>query len=103
MKKDAKREATITLLIDSLKEHRLKKGLSINETAWRAGLDHTMIMRVEKRERLPTIDTLLRMAEALSADLPNLLAIAIASVGEKKVNQIKKPAIRRVPKKSTNT
>lgn len=38
---------------------------------------HTMVMRVEKRERLPTIDTLLRIAEALEIDLSVVLGKAM--------------------------
>ena len=43
------------------------------EVATRSGLSHTMVMRVEKKERLPTIDTLLRIAGALDVDLWKLL------------------------------
>ena len=39
-----------------------------------------MIMRVEKRERLPTIDTLLRIADALQIDLGSVLKRAIGNV-----------------------
>jgi len=36
-----------------------------------------MVSRVEKRERMPTIDTLLRMAAALEIDLGKFLARAL--------------------------
>lgn len=39
-----------------------------------------MVMRVEKRERVPTIDTLLRIADALQIDLGSMLKRAIGSV-----------------------
>ncbi len=39
-----------------------------------------MVMRVEKRERLPTIDTLLRIADALEIDLSAVLAQAMRTV-----------------------
>ncbi|AHF89094.1 putative transcriptional regulator with C-terminal CBS domains [Opitutaceae bacterium TAV1] len=80
MKPDAEREAIISHLVALLKKQREDRGLSMNETAWRAGLDHSMILRVEKRQRLPTIETLLRMSDALEADLPALLAAAVESV-----------------------
>lgn len=73
MSRDAERQKIIEGLIASLRRRREKLGLSLNETAWRAGLSHTMVMRMEKRERLPTIDTLLRVAGALEADLGKLL------------------------------
>jgi len=39
-----------------------------------------MVMRVEKRERLPTIDSLLRLADTLQVDLSSMLKQAIRSV-----------------------
>ena len=52
----------------------------MNETAWRAGLSHTMILRMERGDRLPTIDTLLRITDALEVDLAALLAEAVQAV-----------------------
>ena len=70
---ERQRLATIDRLIASLEDERRKQGLSLNEVAARAGLSHTMVMRVEKRARMPTIDTLLRIAAALDVDLGVLL------------------------------
>jgi transcriptional regulator with XRE-family HTH domain len=74
--KATEREAIIAHLIGSIQKERLRQKLSLNEVASRAGLSHTMIMRVEKRERLPTIDTLLRIAGALEITLSGPLAQA---------------------------
>ena len=41
----------------------------MNVVAKRAGLSHSMISRVEHELRKPTLDTLLRMAEAMEIDL----------------------------------
>ncbi len=84
MSNAAKREATIACLIELLRKERLRQKLSLNEVAARSGLSHTMVMRVEKRERLPTIDTLLRIADAMEADLGILLAAAIRKGRRKK-------------------
>ena len=75
MSKTTERErlATIDRLISSIEDERRKRGLSLNEVATRAGLSHTMVMRVEKRERMPTIDTLLRIAAALDVELGGLI------------------------------
>ena len=59
--------------MERLRSERMNQGLSLNEVATRAGLSHTMVMRVEKGERLPTIDTLLRITDALGCDLGLLL------------------------------
>lgn len=70
---ERQRLATIDGLIASIEDERRKQGLSLSEVATRAGLSHTMVMRVEKRERMPTIDTLLRIAAALDVDLGALI------------------------------
>ena len=73
-------QAAIDRLIASLSAARKAQALSLNEVAARAGLSHTMVMRVEKGERMPTIFTLLRIAEALDVDLWKLLRDATKSV-----------------------
>jgi len=74
------REAVIEKLIGLLREKRMQKKLSVNEVATRSGLSRAMVSRVEKGERLPTIDTLLRISEALEIDLARLLRKAVNSV-----------------------
>jgi transcriptional regulator with XRE-family HTH domain len=73
MSRDSEREAVIARLVAQLKARREELGLSLNETAWRAGLNHSMVLRVERRERTPTIETLLRICEALDVKLWHLL------------------------------
>jgi transcriptional regulator with XRE-family HTH domain len=75
--KASEREAIIGRLTELLKAERLRQGLSLNQVATSSGLSHTMVMRVEKRERLPTIDTLLRISDAVGADLSVLLSRAM--------------------------
>lgn len=52
-----------------LRQKREALGLSMNAVAKRAGLSHTMISRVERELRKPTLDTLLRITEAMGIDL----------------------------------
>ena len=80
MSKTSEHEAIIARLIELIQAERLRQKLSLNEVATRSGLSHTMVMRVEKRERVPTIDTLLRIADALQIDLGSMLKRAIGSV-----------------------
>jgi len=80
--KASEREAVIGRLVELLREERLRRKFSLNEVATRSGLSHTMVSRVEKRERLPTIDTLLRITGALEVDLGKLLGRAAATAGE---------------------
>ena len=57
------------ILVRLLREKRETLGLSMNAVAKRAGLSHTMISRVEHELRRPTLDTLLRITEAMEVDL----------------------------------
>lgn len=57
----------------------------MNAVAMRAGLSHTMISRVERELRKPTLDTVLRITEAMGIDLWPLIKKAEA------VNPIAKP------------
>lgn len=41
----------------------------MNIVATRAGLSHTMVSRVERELRKPTLDTLLRITEAMGIEL----------------------------------
>jgi transcriptional regulator with XRE-family HTH domain len=56
-------------VIRLLREKREALGLSMNVVATRAQLSHTMISRVERGLRKPTLDTLLRIAGAMDVDL----------------------------------
>lgn len=63
-----------------LREKREALGLSMNVVAQRAGLSHTMISRVERELRKPTLDTLLRIAEAMKIELWPLIKKAEKSL-----------------------
>ena len=52
-----------------LRQKRESLGLSMNVVASRAGLSHTMISRVERELRKPTLDTLLRITGAMGIEL----------------------------------
>jgi len=71
-----KRQLIIKRIVEALIAERIRLGLSQNQVAIRAGLDHTMVMRVEKMERTPTIDTLLRIADALDLELGSVITAA---------------------------
>ena len=57
------------IAIRLLREKREALGLSMNAVAKRARLSHSMISRVEHELRRPTLDTLLRIAEAMEIEL----------------------------------
>jgi len=70
------REAIAANLIKLLREERRKRGLSMNVLAQRSGLSHSIISLVERDLRSPSLDTLLRIAEALDADLGKMITQA---------------------------
>lgn len=83
MGRASEREALISRLLTSLRDERLRQRLSINEIAVRSGLSRAMISRMEKGERLPTIDTLLRVTEALKIELCDALkAVSVSTEGQ---------------------
>jgi transcriptional regulator with XRE-family HTH domain len=70
------RQAVIAAVVKALRVARERQGLSMSAVATRAGLSQQMVSYVERQMRMPTIDTLLRMAEATNVDLSALLAKA---------------------------
>ena len=56
-----------------VREERVKRGLSLNVLAERAGLSRQMVSYIEQEERNPTLDTMLRIAEVLEVPLDTLI------------------------------
>ena len=56
-----------------VREERIKRGLSLNVLAERAGLSRQMVSYIEQEERNPTLDTMLRIAEVLEVPLDTLI------------------------------
>jgi transcriptional regulator with XRE-family HTH domain len=63
-----------------LKEARAKSGLSLNLVAQKAGLSRQTVTFIEQEQRIPTLDTLLRITLALDIDLEKVIAEARKSV-----------------------
>ncbi|MDB6053528.1 MAG: transcriptional regulator [Verrucomicrobiales bacterium] len=59
-----------------LQQHRLELKMSKSVLAERSGLSRRMIGFVEKQERNPTLDTLLRITGALNIPLEDILSEA---------------------------
>jgi transcriptional regulator with XRE-family HTH domain len=56
-----------------LQKERIRRGISMNRLAERSGLSRAMVSYVERGLRNATLDTLLRMANALDVDLSKLI------------------------------
>jgi transcriptional regulator with XRE-family HTH domain len=75
--KDQLRDAICANVVRLLREERERRGISMNVVAQRSGLSQSMISLVERDLRNPTLDTLLRIADALNVDLCDILAKAM--------------------------
>lgn len=73
MSKNSLREAIAANVIRLLREEREKRGLSMNVVAQRSGLSHSIVSLIERDLRNPTLDTLLRIADAIEIDLGEIL------------------------------
>ena len=77
-------KALCSAVAQTLREERLRKNLSMNALAERAGLSQQMVSYVEQEERNPTLDTLLRISTALDVKLEELIEQARATASKKK-------------------
>ena len=56
----------------------------MNIVAQRSGLSHSIVSLVERDLRNPTLDTLLRIAEAIEVDLGEIITQAIKSASKQR-------------------
>ncbi len=80
MLNDADRAAICAEVARLLREERGRQGLSLNALSQKAGLSRQMVSYVEQQERQPTLDTLLRLSEALELRLDEMLRAARARI-----------------------
>ncbi len=76
MSKNSVREAIVANVIRFLREEREKRGLSMTVVAQRSGLSQSIISLIERDLRNPTLDTLLRIADAIEIDLGGIITRA---------------------------
>jgi transcriptional regulator with XRE-family HTH domain len=74
MATDKTRRAQIcTAVAHILQEERNRRGLSLTAVAAGAGLSRQMISFVEQETRNPTLDTVLRICDAIGIDFESVL------------------------------
>jgi transcriptional regulator with XRE-family HTH domain len=71
-----KRMAICSGVAKIFKEEREKRRLSMTTVAAKAGLSQQMVSYVERGIRNPTLETLLRISEALEIDLAKVITRA---------------------------
>jgi transcriptional regulator with XRE-family HTH domain len=82
VRKNNLREAIAANVVRLLREEREKPRLSMNVVAQRAGLSHSIVSLIERDLRNPTLDTLLRIAEAIEIDLGDILTRAQKAISK---------------------
>lgn len=82
MTKVERRTAIATELVRGLKAARKAQGLSMDDVAAQAGLNQSMISRLESFAGNPTLDSLLRISEVLDVGLGKLISAAENSVAK---------------------
>ena len=90
MSANTRRKDICSAVAQILREERLKRFLSLSTVAERAGLSHQMVSFVEREVRNPTLETLVRITDALEIDLAEVVKRAYRIQGDS----------RRLPKKS---
>lgn len=66
-------EAVSSQVARLLREERIKRNLSLNELAVKAGLSRQMVSYIEQEKRNPSLDTLLRLTRALHVNLDDVI------------------------------
>ena len=81
---DQQRQAICARVAQLLREEREKRGLSMTVLGVRAGLSQQMISYVERGMRNPSLDTLIRVTDAMEVDLAELIARARVTASKSK-------------------
>jgi transcriptional regulator with XRE-family HTH domain len=73
MVEDKYRRAVCAAVAEILQNERAERGLTLAAVAAKAGLSYQMVRFVEKQDRNPTLDTLLRICNAMGIELVDVL------------------------------
>lgn len=79
-----KQTELVTKIVQVIKQLRLQQGLTLEELADRAGIHRTTIGLLERGERLPTMQIVVQLAEALGQKLSILISEAEEPGGAQK-------------------
>ena len=74
------RKSVCSKVAKLLKAERLRQNLSMTVVARRAGLSQQSVSYLEREMRMPTLDTLLRVADVLNIALEDIIADARKTV-----------------------
>ncbi|MDH7504255.1 MAG: helix-turn-helix transcriptional regulator [Verrucomicrobiota bacterium] len=75
-------EAIRKEIVRLLREERERQQLSKYAVAQRSGVSESMVGLVERGLRNPSVELILRMADGVGADLPQIIKKALATIGK---------------------
>lgn len=84
MTKEERRAAIATEVVRLLGEERTRRRISKNTLATLTGLNQSTMSRFERSAQNPTLDSLLRVADALQLDLGDVIKRAAKNVESSK-------------------
>ena len=76
MSSDKERQAVCSRVSKMLREERIKRGFSMTVLAQKTGLSQQAISYVEREMRIPNLDTLMRITDALGIALGDVISRA---------------------------
>ena len=79
MANDKNRRAICSAVARILQKERVERKMSLSAVAEKAAISYQMVGFVEKLERNPTLDTVLRICNALEIDIVDVLRRATKS------------------------
>ncbi len=94
MKNANRPDAICAELVRLMGERRRRLALSKNKVAELTGLNQSTVSRLENHHENPTLDSLLRVADALDINLGDFLGQAIRNVEEKPESSGKSQRVR---------
>lgn len=85
-------EAVRIEVIRLLREERLRRKLSNYAIAQNSGVSESMLSLIERGLRNPTMELMLRIADAIGVDLADVMKQAQTTISREKVNRAKRIA-----------
>ncbi|MBM3836263.1 MAG: helix-turn-helix transcriptional regulator [Verrucomicrobia bacterium] len=85
MNADKSYSALCERIVGLLREERAHRGISKYAVEQRTGISQQMVGYVERGLRKPSLETALRMADALEVDLAEIIKLARGPVSKKKL------------------
>lgn len=89
------------VISQNIKEHRLARGLSLEQLAEMTGLTKGYVSKIERSGKAPPFSTLIKIAAALGVDVVNLIAEEVETPADTKICVVRKGEGKEVATRGT--